>query len=293
GLKPLLRELAMTFRSLSEDEMPGKILLTGGLSRLSGLDGYLQTRLGLEVELVDLGEVAKSLQSDEAEVESAAVAPEYATAFALALSQLRRGTQVAMNFRRGEFSYSGDFAAYRGEIVRIAVGLAAVILIALVGSFLRLSILSAEEDRIDQGFCDASKKIIGREICNPAQVIAILKEPGNTAGGVVIPTYSAADLLDGVSGILMDEADITFEDLELEVNGRTDDNDTIVGKGEAASFEKIQEIVSTLEKDPCVQEAEVSRQKRTKDSGRVEFNVDIKIQCPAGVRPGATVASKE
>lgn len=294
GLKPLLRELAMTFRALSPEDVPSKILLTGGLSRLAGLDEYLSARLGMDVELVDLGAVAQSIRGEEeGDAEPVVVAPEYATALALGLAQLRRGTQVAMNFRRGELAYSGDFTAYRGEILRIAVGVAAVILIALVGSFIRLSILSAEEDRIDQGFCDASKKIIGREICNPAQVVAILKEPGNTAGGVVIPTYSASDLLDAMSGILMDERDVTFEDLSIEVNGRADEPDTIVGKGETASFEKIEEIVNTLEGRPCIREAEVSRQKRTRDSGRVEFNLEVQIQCPPGVRPGQAVAAKE
>ncbi len=296
GLKPLLRALAMTFRSLSQEDVPTKIFLTGGLSRLAGLAEFLSVRLGIDVELMDLGAVAQSIcgEVDEKDVgEPVAVAPEYANALALALAQLRRGTQVAMNFRRGELAYSGDFAAYRGEIVRIAVGLAAVILIALVGSFIRLSILSAEEDRIDQGFCDASKKIIGREICTPAQVIAILQEPGNTAGGVVIPTYSAADLLDAMSGTLMDERDVTFEDLKIEVNGRVDEPDTIVGKGETATFERIEEIVATLEGRPCITEAEVSRQKRTRDSGRVEFNLEIELQCPPGVRPGQAVAAKE
>ncbi len=297
GVRPILRELIATFRSLPSDDQPSVLLLTGGFSRLPGLPEYLSRRLGIDVELLDLAAVADSMTGDTRSGEQAAsavpVAPEFAPALALGLSQLRRGGQLPLNFRKGEFRYSGDFAAYRGEIVRIGVGLAAVFLIALVGSVVRLSILNGEEARIDRGFCEATKTIIGNEVCNPQQAIAILKEPANSAAGVVIPTYSASDVLDALSGLLNEDLDVRFEDLELKVAGRVDEPDTIAGKAEAASFEDIEKIVATLKEDPCIQDVEASRQKKTRDSSRVEFNISIDLQCPTGVLPGSAIASSE
>lgn len=293
GLKPLLRELGATFRALDPENKPKKIYLTGGLSRLPGLAEYLAVRLGVEVVVLDLGHIVEGLSGNDGESPSSLVSlgPEYAPAFALALSQLRRGSQVPLNFRRGEFSYSGDFAVYRGEITRIAVGIAAVFLIALIGAAVRLSILSGEEERIDQGFCTATKAIIGTEICNPQRALAVLKEPSNTAGGVVIPIYSATDLLDVMSGLL--KADVTFEDLEFEVKGRVDEPDQVTGKGEAKDFETIQQVKAQLEADPCIGKAEISRQKRKRDAGRVEFSIEVDVQCPAGVKPGSTIVATE
>jgi type IV pilus assembly protein PilM len=309
GLTPLVTGLATTFKALPVDEAPVRLLVTGGLSRLPGLCEHLGERLGIEMKLVDLqsavaaaGEAAgialidRLLKRGKAVVpaavgaapapEAPAVAPEYALGVALAIAVARHGRSTPLNLRRGDLAYQGDLQIYRGQITRIAVGVASVILLAIAGSVVRYTMLGAEERRLDAGFCAATKKIVGREICDPTAALATLKQPPGAGEGVVIPPYSAGALLEMMSRGIGPEIDVSFEDLELRVDGRTGEPDRITGKGEAASFESTEQISQSLKRDPCVQDVEVGKQRKTRDGGRVEFNLNIKVSCPPGTVPG-------
>ncbi|HSI02946.1 MAG TPA: hypothetical protein VLC93_00635, partial [Myxococcota bacterium] len=62
------------------------------------------------------------------------------------------------------------------------------------------------------------------------------------------------------------------------------------GKGDAGSFEVVEEVASKLRLDRCVKDVDVSRQKKI-DAGRVEFALTVQVQCPIGVLPGQTGAA--
>ena len=277
----LARELTTTLRALPPAMQPARILLTGGGSRFAGVAQELSMRLSLPVELLDI--VAGVAPID---VGANAIGPEYAVAVGLAVSLLRRGRSIPLNFRRGDLSYHGDLQVYRGEFTRMAVGVGAVLLFAILGSIVRYTMISAEERKINQGFCDASRKIIGREVCDPNAVMAILKQTPGAADGVVVPAYSASALLAMMSQSL-EGIDVQFADLEMRVDGRADQNDRITGKGDAGSFEVVEEVASKLRLDRCVKDVDVSRQKKI-DAGRVEFALTVQVQCPIGVLPGQT-----
>ncbi|MEE8408611.1 MAG: pilus assembly protein PilM [Myxococcota bacterium] len=277
GLAGIVRGLATTLKSLPAEQQPARMLITGGLSRLPGMPRYLSEQLGLPVELVDLRASLGSVGC-----RPAGLGPEYAVAVGAALSMLRRGSSVPLNFRHGDLSYHGDIQVYRGEVVRIAIGLAVVILLAIVGSIVRYTQVSAEEAQIKQGFCDATKKIVGREICDPMAAIATLRGSPGVGPGITIPPYSAAMLFNMMSRVIDSSIDVTFDDLEFRLSGRLEEPDRITGKGEAASFEATEQIVTRLKKHPCVEEAEVSKQRKTRNGKRVEFHLAVKVRCLPG-----------
>lgn len=281
GLGNLLRTLGTTLRALPADDMPKKLFLTGGGSRLSGIADYLAARLGIPVELLD---VRGALGTMPCRVPS--VGPEYAVAVGLALGLIRRGAAIPLNFRTGEFAYHGDIQVYRGEVTRIAVGLAAVFALAIVGSIIRYSMISAEERNLNKAFCTATQKIVGREICDPTAALATLKQAPGAVEGVVIPPYSAAFLFDVVSKMVGSEIDVSFQELDFKVDGRAAEPDKMSGKGEAASFETIESFLARLKSEPCVTDAEVSKQRKNSDNSRVEFSFSAKLSCSAGVVPG-------
>ena len=163
----------------------------------------------------------------------------------------------------------------------------------MVGAIVRYSILSAEERRIDAGFCAATKKIMGREICDPTAALATMRQTPGAGEGVVIPAYSAAALLEMMSKTITPDIDVSFEDIELRVDGRAGEADHITGKGEAASFESTEQVSQSLKRDPCVQDVEVGKQRKTRDGGRVEFSLAIKVNCPAGTLPGHAGENQE
>ncbi len=277
----LARELATTLRALPASLQPTRILLTGQGSRFPGVANELAARLSLPVELLD---VVAGLAPIE--VGGNVIGPEYAVAVGLAVSLLRRGRGVPLNFRRGDLAYHGDLQVYRGEFTRMAIGIGAVLLCAIIGSIVRYSMISAEESKINQGFCEASKKIVGREVCDPNAVMAIMKQTPGSADGVVVPAYSASSLL-AMMSVELEGIDVQFSDLEMRVDGRADQNDKINGKGDAGSFEVVEEVAAKLRLDRCVKDVDVSRQKKI-DQGRVEFTLAVQVQCPIGVLPGQT-----
>lgn len=286
GLAGLVSQLVSTFKALPEAEQPVRFVLTGGLSRLAGLPEFFADRMGVPVELLDLPSSLAPM-----EVYTKTLGPEYAVVVAMALALQRHGRTAALNLRQGDLAYQGDLQFYRGQVTRIVAGLAAVILLAIAGSVVRYSMLSAEEARIDQAFCDATRKIIGREICDPTAALATLKQAPGASEGVTIPPHSTADLLQMMSKVIGKDLDASFVDLEFRVDARGGEPDRISGQGEAATFDTIAQMVKSLETDPCVQSAEVARQKKSSSSNRVKFNLTVKVNCPAGVQPGSQVAA--
>ena len=283
GLMPLLTHLLATFKSLAPGQAPRRLRVTGGLSRLPGLAEYLAARLRIDVTLLDLRHAASFLLGGPSDVD-----PEHAVALGMATALFRHGRDVPLNFRRGSLAYQGDMQLYRGQFTRIAVGLAAVFSLAIFTSVVRYTMLRADERAIDAGFCNATKHIVGREICNPTAALATLKQaPG--AEGTTIPSYSATALFDMLSKAIGSEVDLQLEELDVRVDGGGAP-ERLTAKGEAASFEATEQVVSLVKRDACVQEAEVSKLRRGQGSNRVEFFLTVKVVCPAGVMPGTRQA---
>ena len=155
----------------------------------------------------------------------------------------------------------------------------------------RYVLVTGQEEALNKEFCLATEKIVGRQICDPTAALATLRQPAGAGDGVVIPEFSAARMFDAFSKNISAEIDVSFSELELRLPSRGGEFEKITGKGEAANFETTEQVVAALKKDPCVEQAEVSRQRRTKNSGRVEFNLTVNMKCPPGVLPGAQSAA--
>ncbi|OGQ82418.1 MAG: hypothetical protein A2289_26525 [Deltaproteobacteria bacterium RIFOXYA12_FULL_58_15] len=287
GLAPVVRGVAATIKSLPSEHAPTKILLTGGTSRLPGLAEYLSEKLGARVELLDLKSCLGEITC------TAPLGPEYAEALAMALASFRRGRSMILNFRRGDLSYHGDLQVYRSEVVRIGVGLAIVLVLAIGGSILRYGLIAAEESKIRQGFCDASKRIINQEVCNPDRLIAILRGGSVDASEFQVPTYSASTIFEMMSSTIGADIDVKLEDVEIKVTGRPDDPDRISAKGEAADFETTEIIANRLKTHPCVQEVEVKDQSKARQSNRVNFKLFAKVTCAPGMTPMTEVETAD
>lgn len=288
GLAPLVRELTATLRALSSSQRPARLLLTGGLSRLPGLAAYLALQLDVPVDLVDLraglGAIGCRLES---------LGPELAPVVGLALTSVRRGRNVPLNFRRNELAYRADLQIYRGQFLRLGIGIAALLVLGITGAIVRYAMLSSQERQVDRGFCSATQRIVGREICNPTAALATMRQAPGSTDGVAIPPYSAAMLFDMTSRAIDPGIDVTFDELEARVEGGGGESDRITARGEAAAFETTEQVVAALRRDPCVQDAEVSKQRKTKTGSRVEFSLTVKVSCPAGVLPGAKLQTAE
>ncbi len=280
GLAGLLRGLASTFKSLPLSCAPQRLSISGSVSAVPGFFDYIGHKLGMPVTPLN---IETPLQTLESAVE---VQPEQTIALGLALSMYQRGRQLPLNLRVGDFAYSADLNLYRGEAIRLAVGLAAVFILALVGMGVRLGALNAQERDLDEGFCQATEKIVGQRICDVTRAMAVLGE-APSEGGVVIPEYSAAQIFEMISKAVPQELDLTFGQLDFRLSSNPGDPDRINGKGEAADFDTIDKAVAALQKTSCIKKVEITRRRKTRKSGRVEFNISVNVNCAAGERPGA------
>lgn len=282
ALAPLLTHISATFKGIAREDTPTSLLLTGGGSRLVGLCRYLSQRLGMPVESLDVGAALGALEIPD----RTHVTPEHAVVLGLALGMFRRGQDMSLNFRQGELAYHGDIALFRGFFSKLTIGFACVFWAAFIHAGVRYGLLHGEEKDLTQGFCNATRTIVGKEICDPSRALAALKQSG-ADGGTVIPSYSATALLEMLAKALPTTTDVTFDETDVRVDGVVGQPERIALRGEAASFETVEQVVALLKHDVCVQDAEISRQRKTQNAGRVEFFLQIKVACPVGTQPGA------
>ena len=287
ALKGLVAPMFTTLKALPEAVLPETIYVTGELAALDGVCEFLSEALEVDVQPLNLKAALEDFE-EESKVPEASYAP----ALGLVLALMRRSSAMPMNFRHGEFAYQGDLQLYRGPLIHLMVGCAIVLCLALGSMMTRYVLVSGQEEALNNEFCLATEKIVGRQICDPTAALATLRQPAGAGDGVVIPEFSAARMFDAFSKNISADIDVSFSELELRLPSRGGESEKISGKGEAANFETTEQVVAALKKDPCVEQAEVSRQRRTKNSGRVEFNLTVTMKCPPGVMPGtqSTVA---
>lgn len=288
ALKGLASHLFTTFKALPDELMPETIYVTGDIVELDGICGFLSEMLEVDVQILSFKDALGGFELGSKVPDSV-----YAPALGLVLALMRRSSAVPMNFRHGEFAYQGDLQLYRGPLIHLMIGSAIVLLLALGSMMTRYVLVNGQEEALNKEFCLATEKIVGREICDPTAALATLRQPAGAGDGVVIPEFSAARMFEAFSKTVTPATDVSFSELEFRLPSRGGESEKITGKGEAANFETTEQVVAALKKDPCVEEAEISRQRRTKNSGRVEFNLTVNMKCPPGVLPGtqSTVAN--
>jgi Tfp pilus assembly PilM family ATPase len=280
ALDPLVSGLFTTLKTLEPHDRPHRILLTGGASLIAGLEEYLLYRLGIVVARLDLGASLGALDAKRRTFD-----PAHAVVLAMAMSLFRHGQDVPFNFRHGAMAYKGDLQLYRGQLTRVAMAVLFVFLFSGLHAATRWGMLRAEERDVNRAFGTVTEHITGHAIYDPVAALATLRQSDGST--TAIPSYSASGMLEMLSKRLPASLDIQFDELDFRVDGVPDQPDRITGKGDAVSFENIEQLVALLKADPCVQDAEVSKQRKSQNAGRVEFSLAIKVKCPAGVKPGA------
>lgn len=283
ALDPLVSGLFTTLKTLDHHDRPQRILLTGSAALLPGLDEYLHSRLGISVSHLNLGAALGTLEVGKKHEDPA---PAHALVLAMAISLFRNGQDVPFNFRHGTLAYRGDLQLYRGQLTRAVAALALIFALAGVHAATRLYMLKAEDRELNLAFCKVTERIVGRTICDPTQALATLRQADGS--GTVIPSYSASAMLEMLSKRLPPSLDVHFDELDVRVDSVPGQPDRAMGRGEAATFESIEQLIALLKADPCVQDAEVSKQRKSQNAGRVEFQLGVKVSCPVGVRPGTT-----
>lgn len=252
----LARDLKISLRSRSKSP-PQKLLLAGAIATLPGAVERLSSDLQIPAESIALP----------------AGGPDAALALGLALrAQHPRGR---VNFRKGEFAFTKDLSQVRGQVARLAVVAAILLVLGLGLGMARLASLHQQSSAYDEAVCAATRRILGTCLTDYRQALGQLSGGKSRAAG--IPRVSGAEVLAELVAHLPEGSLPLLDDVEVTTT-------SLRVKGTAESFGKVDEIISALKKDKCFGEIKTPRTEQT-PSKRVSFAFDFGYIC-SGETPG-------
>jgi type IV pilus assembly protein PilM len=200
ALEPLTRELRQTlaYAMRRSRVRPNRMIITGGLCRLAGLDEYLERALGLQVTGVRLGELP-----DQKLSESATLGDRGALAVALALAAADpAASDDDVDFRQGELAYEGDFKVLRARLPMLGAFAVLVVLLLGVRAGLTWKALATEQDAQVAHLEAVSKALIGKTSGDFEYVQKELSREPNLDVASLYPDMSAFKVLEVITEII-------------------------------------------------------------------------------------------
>ena len=270
AVQPMVREVR---RSLVAHEVRSghpveRIYLTGGGAQLRGLPHFLEHALGVEVTALDPLQPQFSRLADEGE----AVRPFIAKALALSLRAFHRAHQSQLNFRKGEFAYTGDFGFMRGRLITLAFAVVVMITLAALGVASKKRVLQAEYETLLAQVRNTAVEVIGEESDDVNLVLTAMGAPVRS-GAAAIPEISAYDILTELSEAIghdlkvdVDRMEIDLEKHKLEIHGKT------------GSGGDVERIVDAVQKTRCYKRVNKERVEKSVDE-RTKFRLSAPSIC--------------
>lgn len=272
ALQPIVREVKRTLVSHSDATGTGvdRLFLTGGTSLLRGLPEYLSTLLGVEVVFLDPLNVPFNRLTEGGDRLRAYAAK----TLGVALRGFDRMRRSQINFRKGDYAYTGDFSYLRGRLITLA---GAAVLIMLLGGMVavtKMRVLEAEHAALAAQVKAMSVAIVGEETDDVDRLWNVMLAAGDNPAKLV-PQVSAFQVLAEVSErvkpdlvVDLDQFEMDLERKKLEIKGRT------------SSGGEVERLVDVLEGHHCFKD------KVSKD--KVEKSMDEKTKFRLTATSGCT-----
>lgn len=267
GMQGILRELKSTLKSYSarSKRTVDTVYLCGGTAKLPGLAEQLTRDLGVPVQLFELPNEAKAAMPGPS--------PQGAQAYALALRGNTSGAKAPrFNLRRGEFAFKSDLDFISDKLGQL-VTFGAVLLVLLVASgIVRNTVLERREKAVDAMLCDITNRYLGR--CEKNFDIALNMLQGKESPAASIPKRSAVSLLADLTKNLPTDFPVTADQIIIDL-------DRISARFETDSSKHVEDIVQALKAEKCFREVKEGKLEKNKDGSKVQFRLDIQVECPA------------
>jgi type IV pilus assembly protein PilM len=253
AIKKIADELALhlkqTFFSYQDEDgsSVNGIYLSGGTSRLPGIDRYLSIRLKQNVAFLDCLEFHFSrLENRDVHLQ---IIPQ---ALSLALRGVAPAGLPDVNFRRGEFAYKGDVKQIGGGIRRAAIAVSFVILLSISYFGIRYFSLSKRLAELNKDVVTLVTQAIPdvnlKKASTASAALSLVKSRKGEVSDRLTKLEaalgtSALDILKDISAAFpsREEVKVDIEDLNYTV-GR------IKLAGKTTSFEAVDKIKAAFEK---------------------------------------------
>jgi general secretion pathway protein L len=266
AVAPLVREARATLKAASGREHPpvARLLLAGGTARLPGLVEHLGTELGLPADALLLPAAATPVVPPQ-------VQPRAAEAYALALrGTMSSGRAPRFNLRQGEFAFRGHVGYLRERLIRVAAFAGVLALLLCVFNVTRAILLGRREAAVDARLCALTQRVLGSCEKNYDRALNLLR--GQQSPAAAVPPVSTTGLLAQVAQRVPPEVTVTFSQMVFDL-------DRIQLRGETDSTRSIDKLAAALKAYRCFREVKEGKVERAKDSSRVQFTLDVQVNC--------------
>ena len=261
ALTPLIRDLKhilLAAGGLLGDDVRG-VYLTGGTSRLTGLDRYLAQKLGVDVVHLEPSRAAFNDLPEGDRIDSSV-----AEALSLALRAMP-GQVDEVNFRKGDFAFQGAYEYLGGRVMAGAISLLFLLLSLGILAYSQFYALRAEEVTLLGELQAKSQAILGQSYTD-FEAAAMDVTRAGPEGKNPIPRHDGYHLLYDFSVKVGNEpiVDVDLFEVDLirhraELRGRTD------------SATSVQTIAERLAKVKCVEKVETERNERGTDERQLFY----------------------
>jgi Tfp pilus assembly PilM family ATPase len=290
GIVREVRQTLASFRAATHKDV-GVLYLTGGTARLTGIVGFLEDELGLQVAFLrvpnnpqglgragdgsgaddgvpeDLFDASKTTRLPSAAAESSL----FALSTAIALAASRGGREI--DLRRGPFIYSVSFSALRQKAPHLALLAASILVAAGFDVSASLSNLRDERKGLDARMKTATSEIFGQPRSDAKEITQLLRK-GFKEELAPVPRATAFDLLDQISKKVPSDDEIVLDIGELDIRPKK----TFI-KGTVDSATAVDEIAEKLKEIDCYED--VTKGSVTEVSGDAkQFTLSVASKCP-------------
>lgn len=267
---PMVREVR---RSLVAHEMRTghtveRIYLTGGGSQLRGLPTFLEGALGVEVTHLDPLQPQFTRLADGGD----ALGPYIAKALALSLRAFHRAHQSQLNFRKGDYAYTGDFGFMRGRLLTVAFAIVVMITLAGFGVRTQKQVLQAEYETLVTQVRNTALDVLGEETDDVNLVLTAMGAPSRSAAAA-IPRTSAYDILAELSQQIDFELKVDVDRLEIDL-----DKNKLEVHGKTGSGGDVERLVEAVQKTKCFKRVSKERVEKSVDE-RTKFRLSAPSIC--------------
>lgn len=199
ALQPLLRELRLTLSAWLRraHRRPDRMLITGGLSQLSGLAEFLERSLDIAVQHIRLGDMPDVQVADASSLGDRA-----ALAVALALGASENDPNADVDFRQGDLAYEGDFKILRQRLPQLAAFLIVALCLIGIRASLNYRALVTEQEQQRATLQALSKQLTGKPSADFEAVKKELERPVAVDVASYYPEMSAFRATEEISNII-------------------------------------------------------------------------------------------
>mgnify|MGYP000091338034 CR=1 FL=1 len=271
ALLPLKAELirSLAFAEMTQETPIEKVYLTGGSSKLNGIETYLEQSLNMPVQRLDYpAEISTNLSTGRDGSQ------DY-LAYVMADGLAQRLYTKSINFRKDEYTYARDAGILRS--LSVAVSIALFCIIALQGTRLYYEQMTAIDEitLLESEVEQLGVSLLGKE----GLELDTIKFKVNSAKEqkVLVPDISAFDTLGELSRFISKDVSVELDRLTIALkdNGRG----SLELRGKTTTVGEVSAVIEAVEKTSCFSER-VKKDKVSKSvDERTVFRVTASSKC--------------